>query len=536
MKITKGQLRQIIREKVSKLHESLEDVATRRQRALRRGNRGVTVRELQVKLRSLGGEIAATLSSQGSLANGGVDGDFGPSTKRAVQAFQRSRGLEDDGIVGRNTALSLQDLATSTGDVGDTEAAAGNQKKGESPVELNAYLDKLSKKRRLLIRPGTKRKKVTKAVRSALSQIGYDVNTNSSEFTNDLAGILAQFQRYQKIKPRAGRGNLDKLTAQKLVAKMTNPLPKGASETRLAVLFGPTKRRNDAFRSLSKVNQGTIIQNLKRRKLNTKLFLAGEVLLPVEIAISKYALRHKEGEVTEEEHLQTLGKAADSPSLALHLRGFAHYLLGRTSAWTKAKLADSEIEMLKKIVIHSLTPEGRKASFTKNKESSSKGALINYGVVRDLIEKGGGEYTAIYSGEENKGIKSGLFKMEDEDKIVKFLGAANPGGGKKKIKELQKDLKDGKPLRLVIRDQYDFNDAEKRRQRFGEKGFSAVIDDVGKAAEFRKSEGLYKAIRYLAPLRQLMGYEGYPVSIGIVISPEEYQTDPSKKAKKSETV
>ncbi|MEV8032340.1 peptidoglycan-binding protein [Streptomyces sp. NPDC086182] len=39
----------------------------------------------------------------------GIDGSFGPNTKTAVQRFQRSRGLDDDGIVGPATWRALRE-------------------------------------------------------------------------------------------------------------------------------------------------------------------------------------------------------------------------------------------------------------------------------------------------------------------------------------------------------------------------------------------------------------------------------------------
>lgn len=40
----------------------------------------------------------------------GVDGLFGPKTTKLVKQFQRSEGLDDDGIVGQRTWRSLLEL------------------------------------------------------------------------------------------------------------------------------------------------------------------------------------------------------------------------------------------------------------------------------------------------------------------------------------------------------------------------------------------------------------------------------------------
>jgi peptidoglycan hydrolase-like protein with peptidoglycan-binding domain len=72
---------------------------------VRRGNRIFPVRPLQQLLRARNHSIA-------------VDGIFGPQTESAVKAFQQSRGLADDGIVGPRTwpRLVLQVKRGSTGD------------------------------------------------------------------------------------------------------------------------------------------------------------------------------------------------------------------------------------------------------------------------------------------------------------------------------------------------------------------------------------------------------------------------------------
>lgn len=65
---------------------------------LREGSKGEEVKTLQRLLLALGYEMKSA-----SGKKYGADGDFGGATKAAVKAFQKAKGLDDDGIVGKNT-------------------------------------------------------------------------------------------------------------------------------------------------------------------------------------------------------------------------------------------------------------------------------------------------------------------------------------------------------------------------------------------------------------------------------------------------
>lgn len=62
--------------------------------AFRSGDQGDEVAQIQKALAGLGYEVS-------------IDGDFGPATKEAVIAFQKSKGLEVDGMVGATTYRAL---------------------------------------------------------------------------------------------------------------------------------------------------------------------------------------------------------------------------------------------------------------------------------------------------------------------------------------------------------------------------------------------------------------------------------------------
>ena len=69
------------------------------------GSTGEDVRTVQYHLRALGHQL-------------GVDGVFGPVTDDRVRAFQSSKGLSSDGVVGAQTwpALVIQVARGATGD------------------------------------------------------------------------------------------------------------------------------------------------------------------------------------------------------------------------------------------------------------------------------------------------------------------------------------------------------------------------------------------------------------------------------------
>ncbi len=66
---------------------------------LKQGSSGPDVQDLQQKLKDL------------RFDPNGVDGNFGPGTKAAVIAFQQSKGLQADGVVGPATMAALQTAA-----------------------------------------------------------------------------------------------------------------------------------------------------------------------------------------------------------------------------------------------------------------------------------------------------------------------------------------------------------------------------------------------------------------------------------------
>jgi hypothetical protein len=81
-------------EKIRAAYQRYQSPAAISSDMLRMGSHGAKVRELQTLLRRAGATVA-------------VDGDFGPSTKAALETFQRQNGLAVDGLAGPETMAAL---------------------------------------------------------------------------------------------------------------------------------------------------------------------------------------------------------------------------------------------------------------------------------------------------------------------------------------------------------------------------------------------------------------------------------------------
>ena len=232
---------------------------------------------------------------------------------------------------------------------------------------------------------------------------------------------------------------------------------------------------------------------------------------------------NQEEEASEEEptaggmepsFIQKIKDTVYSMGMPLHVRAFGGYLLGRTRTLTYTDLTTSEYNTLKQIIVFSLTREGRASS---RRDPESPGYLVNYSVVRGLLDKQGKDWTAIYTGEEERGGKTGLVGgLELADQISKTLGTASAKDIS--IEKLQSAMRSNKPISFKLFDTYNFNDKVKLAG-----GMERFFADIGKSWDLLKKGSYYEAIRKLAAWRHATGYKGYPVLIAITLDEEDYK-------------
>jgi len=98
--------------------------------SIRIGDSGAAVEQLQRDLQNLGYDV------------GGVDGDFGPNTYKAVVAFQRDRGLTQDGegVVGSQTKNAIKVALSAKNTSVSSSPFLSKGSKGEAVIRLQTNL------------------------------------------------------------------------------------------------------------------------------------------------------------------------------------------------------------------------------------------------------------------------------------------------------------------------------------------------------------------------------------------------------------
>ncbi len=110
----------------------------------RKGSKGPAVKEMQKMLIALGYLKPTFTSKRTGKTFPNDDGVFGSGTARAVKAFQKAQGLKVDGLVGKNTIMSMRKLADrkERGEMDAKKAAGVGKAKQELDSLVKNVLDK----------------------------------------------------------------------------------------------------------------------------------------------------------------------------------------------------------------------------------------------------------------------------------------------------------------------------------------------------------------------------------------------------------
>jgi peptidoglycan hydrolase-like protein with peptidoglycan-binding domain len=181
-------------------------------RALRAGASGKDVRELQKALRKAGFSVE-------------VDGQFGPTTVRAVKRFQRAAQLTPSGTVGSKTIAALQ-AAAQGGSAGVT-GGVSRSTAGKSRASLG---------RRIPVKQGMHGHDI-RVLQDLLGNAGFDVTVDGVFGSGTLDAVKA-------FEQRAGRpvdGEMDGGDIEALrTAAAAGPPPEVAAAAPVAAPAGPT--------------------------------------------------------------------------------------------------------------------------------------------------------------------------------------------------------------------------------------------------------------------------------------------------------
>ena len=186
-------------------YERNGDITLSSRRVLLMGSSGNDVAELQKALNALGYEI------------GSADGVFGPITKNAVLAFQKSYNLDTDGAVGKLTIAEMNKALKALTGAGADSTPGSAVIEITADVENDADQDGASRDGSIVSRElsGGMQGSDVKALQQELIRLGYmQVGTDDGRYGNLTIAAVKEFQSANgAITPN---GKVDQWTIDKL--------------------------------------------------------------------------------------------------------------------------------------------------------------------------------------------------------------------------------------------------------------------------------------------------------------------------------
>ncbi len=137
-------------------------------RTMKKGCKGNDVKSLQKRLKTLG------------YYSSTADGKFGSGTEKAVKAFQKKKGLKQDGVVGKTTFKAIYAAATATPKPTPTPSV--------DPTKSGGYDNQVTLKK------GDRGSAVVD-LQTALKKKGYFTGTITGIFGSETKDAVARFQR-----------------------------------------------------------------------------------------------------------------------------------------------------------------------------------------------------------------------------------------------------------------------------------------------------------------------------------------------------
>jgi N-acetylmuramoyl-L-alanine amidase len=174
------------------------------------------VRKADIRVARLGdhgpaaAQVRRALGRIGMLSDDGMNDVFDDSVDRAVRAFQQSRGLTADGLVGLETSRALEAARWSLGDrvlyLTSPEPLAGDD---------------------------------VRQLQERLLEMGYDVGRPDGVFSEVTTRVLAQYQREAGLVPDGRFGQATFHALRRLGRKVTGGRPQLLRETEMLRAAGP---------------------------------------------------------------------------------------------------------------------------------------------------------------------------------------------------------------------------------------------------------------------------------------------------------